>query len=313
MSAPANDHENAMMDNNASFPPLRRERVKHPAEQRIYDLCIYQPHVFTLAINQAYPQFANRYAVNIGAGDGIGCNDPVYPLYQQGFGGLAIEADDNAELAQNLPSDAITKVLGTFVTPINAASLLSEHGCPQTPDFFKLDIDGYDGPVLLEILRAGYRPKVMQIEINPEIPPPIEFAVLYDPDYRPWDAERRVGGFYSASLAYIANLTRRFGYRPVQIDFITPFTHDVTLVHQDYAAVVSQVIGRELPSSLRELFLAHPPGYSHFAEYGIDSFAWRYREDYHALLGEIWKACLAANQAKHGKLVPFHLSVSGSI
>jgi hypothetical protein len=46
----------------------------------------------------------------------------------------------------------------------------------------KIDIDGFDGPVLAATLESGYRPNLIQVEINPEIPPPLEFSVMYTPD-----------------------------------------------------------------------------------------------------------------------------------
>lgn len=291
--------------------PFYTGQVRMPSEDRVYDVKVFQPHIFTLAVNQYYPQFSNRYAVNIGAGDGISFHDPVYPLYQLGFGGLAVEGENNLELAQNLPSDAIHKVVGEFVTPMNVADLFARHACPQCPDFLKLDIDGYDGPILLEILKAGYRPKVMQIEINPEIPPPIEFAVLYDARYRVLDDEEKVGGFYGASFSYVCNLAARYGYRPAQLDVVTGWCHDVTLVYEEYWPIACKLIGAtQSAMSHRELFLHHPPGHSHFAEYGIDTRDWRYREDYHVLAGDIWLMCGRAGQKKHGKPMPFHLTVS---
>jgi hypothetical protein len=134
---------------------------------------------------------------------------------------------------------------------------------PGDTDLLKLDIDGYDGPVLREILRAGFRPKVLQLEVQPEIPPPIEFAVLYDPAYRCADDAGKVGGFYGASLGYVSNLGRRFGYFPVQVDFVTGFTHDVTLVADRYRDLVVARFGITERND-RDLFLDHPPGYSHF-------------------------------------------------
>jgi hypothetical protein len=81
-------------------------------------------------------------------------------------------------------------------------------------------------------------------------------------------------------------------------------------VRGDLFEVAVGVFGEDIrTASAREFWLAHPPGYSHFAEYGIDSLAWRYRTDYHELLPEIWDHCLAANATKHEDfVVPFHLS-----
>lgn len=293
-----------------SMPPVRRVVLKVPEEGRDYDITLHAPYRFAQEIAAAQPRFANQFAVNLGAGDGVSCNDPVLPLYRADWAGLAIEGGRNESLLANLPSESIRKLIGTFITPDNVADLLGNNGCPESPDFLKLDIDGYDGPVLLEILRAGFRPKVIQLEVQPEFPPPIEFAVLYDPEYRCVDQAGKVGGFYGASLGYVCNLARRFGYFPVQVDFVTPFTHDVTLVSERYRDLVLKRFGIAEKTD-RELFLAHPPAYSHFREDdGIDTRPWRRREDPHILLREIWDACVAGCQRKHGALLPFHLAVA---
>ena len=99
-------------------------------------------------------------------------------------------------------------------------------------------------------------------------------------------------------------------YRCVYLDFVSDWTHDVTLVHEDYFEIAIAVFGEGIRTkTLREFYLEHPPGYSHFAEYGIDSSAWRYRTDVHILLNEIWTSCMHANIRKHGHAsVPFHLA-----
>jgi hypothetical protein len=293
-----------------AYAPHREGHVRDARENKRYYCRLYRPHVLADAINAAYPEQATRYAVNIGAGDGASCNDPVYPLFARGFAGLAVEGGDAPALASNLPADNIRKLTRTFVTPINVSELLRTAECPGDCDFLKIDIDGYDGPVLKAVLESGYRPKIIQMEVNPEFPPPVAFSVLYHPRYRPSDRAGRVGGFYGASAAYVLHVTRLYGYRLAYLDFVTEWTHDVTLVRGDLFEVAVGVFGEDIrTASAREFWLAHPPGYSHFAEYGIDSLAWRYRTDYHELLPEIWDHCLAANATKHEDfVVPFHLS-----
>lgn len=289
---------------------MRRVVRNVPEEGRDYDITVHAPYRFAQEVAAAEPRCSNRFAVNLGAGDGVSCNDPVLPLYAAGWGGLAVEGGRNEALLRNLPAPSICKLVGTVITPDNVAGLLADNGCPERPDLLKLDIDGYDGPVLLEILRAGFRPKVIQLEVQPEIPPPLEFAVLYDPAYRCVDAAGRVGGFFGASLGYVCNVGRRFGYFPVQVDFVTGFTHDVTLVSDRYRDVISMRFGITECDD-RDLFLAHPPAYSHFrADDGIDTRSWRGREDHHVLLRVVWDACVASCQRKHGTLLPFHLAVA---
>lgn len=278
---------------------------------RVYPVALYDPSLLAMVLEKRYPDRARRFAVNLGASDGKSCNDPTYPLFALGYNGLAVEGGPSPDLFTNLPSPGIRKLDNTWITPGNVASLLSDGQCPVDCDFLKLDIDGYDGPVLQSILEAGYRPKVLQLEVNPEFPPPVEFAVLYDPDYRYQDKDKKVGGFYSASMSYFIKLTAPFGYTLCYLDFITDFTHDVTLVREEYAPVAASVFGRRFQTgSPREVFLSHPSGFSHFAEYGIDSFTWRYRTDFEPLLEDIRKACTDAAMRKHdGRSVPFHLAL----
>jgi hypothetical protein len=292
--------------------PLRSKpmQFKHPKEDKIYTCQINPTYRLVQAINDSFPTLATRFAVNIGAGDGCSCNDPVYPLFLAGYGGLAVEADTNLELAKNLPSEKIRKIIGVPVSPLNAGYLLQSSYCPSNFDYLKIDIDGYDGIILKAILEEGLLPKVIQMEVNPEFPPPFEFSVLYDTRYLPQDSDGNYGGFYGASMSFCVKLARQYGYRLVSIDFVTPFTHDIILVQEQFFNISQELMGQNLiGKSLRDIYLDHPPGYSHFAEYGIDAFAWRYRTDFYSLLTEIWSACMAANFKKHCHVgVPFLLS-----
>ena len=92
-----------------------------------------------------------------------------------GYGGLAVEGENNTKLEANLPSDKIVKLTGTYVIPENIVGILKNANCPQSPDFLKIDVDGYDASILNSILELGYRAKVFQVEVNPEFPPPMEF------------------------------------------------------------------------------------------------------------------------------------------
>jgi hypothetical protein len=281
-------------------------------EGKVYLCDLYQPHILALAINEAHPEYANRFAVNLGCGDGRSMNDPVFPLYEAGFGGLCIDGADQPDLATNLPSPGVVKLTGTMITPANAVKLLRRAVCPATCDFLKLDIDSYDGPVLETILAEGYRPKVLQIEINGEIPPPIAFAVYYDPRFRITDDFGSPGGYFGVSLSYAAALGAAYGYSVCYLDFVTNFTHDVTLVQNDYLPVAMDVFGpRFVDRPLRDLWLEQPPQYSHFAEFGIDSLAWRAVTDFDDLLRQVWDGCMQANIRKHGGMgTPFQIGLA---
>jgi hypothetical protein len=291
-------------------PILKQFSTKSLIDEKEYQVRIFEPFRIVEEINKAYPEKSNRYAVNLGCGDGKSMNDPAYPLFVKGYTGLAVEGETNDALFQNLMAPNIQKLTGTFVTPYNICEILDIYNCPRDCDFFKIDLDGYDGVVLRMALEAGFRPKVLQAEVNPEIPPPVSFCVMYDEKYRPHDANGNIGGFYGASLGNMDDLCKRYGYRIAQIDFVTQWTHDVTLVHEEFLPILEQHFEKEfLQMSPRDLFLSHPQAWSHFKEYGIDSLSWRYETDYCQLIKKVWSACLSADQRKHeGYCVPFSLS-----
>lgn len=269
------------------------------------------PFRLVVKIGEKYPFARSGYAVNLGAEDGKSYNDPVYPLYAMGYNGLAVEGMENPLLAENLPAEGVRKITGVFITPDNILPMLHDADCPLDCDMLKIDIDGYDGAILRTLIEGGYRPKVITMEVNPEIPPPIAFCVDYDPKYRVTDDDGKVGGFYGVSVAYLTQFLRPYGYRLAHLDFVTQWTHDATFVHEAFLPVASQIY-RDVAEgcSVRGMYMAEPPGWSHFAEYGIDTLPWRHRTDYKALRKEVDIACRTANRRKHkGYLAPYRLSL----
>jgi hypothetical protein len=188
----------------------------------------------------------DKYAVNLGAGDGVAMipgvscdagfdcknqwSDPVYPLYtQRGFRGLCVEGNPAVKplIEKNLPNPKIQKVT-SYITPANVVQLLKDGGAPLEMDFFKNDIDSYDCAVHLAVLDAGYRPKVIEVEVNPDIPAPVTFGVLYSQDYK---SNLGSAGFYGCSLALTSTVIRPFGYVLAEVGM----GHDAVYVRQDVA------------------------------------------------------------------------------
>lgn len=289
-----------------------RGHYRSNRDGQIYYCDPVEPFQLVVKIAEMYPFARNGYAVNLGAEDGKSCNDPVYPLYAMGYDGLAVEGIENPLLAVHLPREGVSKVTGIFITPDNILQMLHEADCPLDCEMLKIDIDGYDGAILRTIIEGGYRPKVITMEVNPEIPPPIAFCVDYDPNYRIKDDEGNIGGFYGVSVAYLTQFLQPYGYRLVDVDFVTPWTHDATLVLDEFWPAARHVYSC-LVRSARGMYISQPPGWSHFAEYGIETLPWRYCIDYAALMEEVEIACRTANLRKHkGYLVPYSLSVDSS-
>jgi len=244
------------------------------------------------------------YAVNIGSGDGKEFNDPVYPLYISGFSGLAIEARDVPALGQNLGHLPIVLRPKTLINPDNIVAILREAHCPPNFEFLKVDIDGFDAAVTAAILAGGFRPLVIQLEVNSEFPPPIAFSVAPHPKYVPGGQT----GFFGCSLSYAADLLGRYEYELIQLDFMTKFTHDSLFVRRE---MLSWGLGVKSLAS-RDAFLAEIPLLPHLDNVRAEQrLAWRTRTDFEAMRDQIWTALSEANEKKHGhREVPFELYLS---
>ncbi len=250
-----------------------------------------------------------RYVVNLGCFDGK-TGDPCYPLFVAGYTGMVVDAipiDDPrvSDITTYLPYTRVRKVMGAPISPTNVASILQASDCPQAPVMLKIDIDGYDAPVLDEILKAGYRPGILRMEVNADIPPEVRFSVRYHPDYLP---DGRFG-FYGCSLGMVMHLVRPYGYELVELDFGYPDlpqgVRDITLVQRGLLPVLGLSAQDETHAYYRE-----PLAFSHFhADLGIDPRKWRHRSDRHALFQEIWRACTMASMARHGQALPFVLDL----
>jgi len=178
------------------------------------------------------------YVVNLGAGDGkagmpgLDANpklvDPTFPLFSElHLPGVAIDGNPEylSALNTNLPWAAVTKKIA-MVTPASVAGLLQEAQAPTAPTFFKNDLDGYDCAVDWAALKAGYRPKAMQLEVNPEIPWPVVFGVGYSKDFVP---SLGLGGFYGCSLKLTVSIAEAYGYDLVGVGD----THDAFFLRRD--------------------------------------------------------------------------------
>lgn len=144
----------------------------------------------------------HAFAVEIGAGDGKRLDgyhrplDPMWPLFESGFGGLAIESNqvfDHQHVKAAADDPPMTYAAGKLSTtlasanasgnvriawarasPTNVAELLRAHGTPRDFDALNVDVDGDELPLIEAILAAGFSPAAIALTINPDVPPPIE-------------------------------------------------------------------------------------------------------------------------------------------
>ncbi len=243
------------------------------------------------------------YAVNIGCGDGLQYEDPVYPLYRSGFRGVAIDSWNHEDLARNLGSFDVVLKPGTFLSNENVLSILREAGCPERPAFLKIDIDGLDADILRTILKGGVRPLAIQAEVNTEIPPPYAFSVCASDKFAGGSEQ----GFFGFSLSYGVDLLKAFGYRFYALDCETPWTHDGLWVDE----AVLEEAGLP-PADPTAAFMSRHPILYHIETATKEVLvSWRTRTDRDVVRAEIWRTMLDACKTKLGHTdVPFELFIS---
>lgn len=158
-----------------------------------------------------------RTAVDIGAGDGIrGSN--TYALFHRGWRGVGFEGDAKRarRLARAYRGFADVAARHALVTPSNVVGLLRAAGVPEDFGVLSLDIDSYDYWVLDRVLDS-FRPRVVVTEINEKIPPPVNFVVRYDPDFR------LQHHFFGYSIASLEGLCARHSYVLLALEYNNAF------------------------------------------------------------------------------------------
>jgi hypothetical protein len=153
----------------------------------------------------------NRSFVEFGVATGFECN--TVKLLVEGWHGLWIEADrlraNSIRASFDLfCQDERLSVLEQRVTAENIDALLSEHAAGSEIDLVSIDIDYNDYWVWKAITTIS--PRVVVIEYNASLRPPLSLVVPYDPRGS-WDGSN----FYGASLEALVRLGSEKGYRIV--------------------------------------------------------------------------------------------------
>ena len=148
------------------------------------------------------------YLVDIAAGDGVEQSCTLFLFRDPVWGGLAVEADpvQFTRLSAAYVQFQNVRLARHRVTPSSVVELLEAHAVPRDFEFLNLDIDSWDLEVADALLRA-FRPKVLSVEVNEKIPPPVYFTVLYREDHV-WRRDH----FYGCSLVAAAEVVRARGY-----------------------------------------------------------------------------------------------------
>lgn len=147
------------------------------------------------------------FFVDIGAQDGV-LGSQTLGLAKRGWAGVSYEADAGlcAGMRHRYSAFDSVRVRQAFVSPLNVCTLLSNDAVPRDFGFLNLDIDSFDYEVLDAVLDE-FRPKVICVEINEMIPPPIVFRVRYNPNHS-WAGDR----FQGFSIQAVKFLCKKHHY-----------------------------------------------------------------------------------------------------
>jgi hypothetical protein len=152
----------------------------------------------------------SRFAVEFGASDGSFLSNTANLIVNHGWGALLIEGLPayHEILRKNYERYPRVTTLAAWVYPGNVEILFEENGVPEDLDLLVIDIDSNDYYVWKVI--HNFRPKVVQIEINPYFPPPQRMVIRFHP-LNFWDETDYAG----ASIVSMIRLGKKKGYEPV--------------------------------------------------------------------------------------------------
>lgn len=145
----------------------------------------------------------NKYFVEFGAWDGTNLSNTANLRINKGWSGLLLEG--NKEKASKYPH-----VTHAFITAENINQLFDENNVPSEFDLLSIDIDGNDFWVWKALDDSKYKPRVVVIEYNCNIPNQLDsIAVKYSPEI---DTTKPSIYYYSASIPALKKLGESKGY-----------------------------------------------------------------------------------------------------
>lgn len=157
----------------------------------------------------------NRTFIEFGVENGVECN--TVKLLVEGWNGLWIDGSQNyiAEIQNSLQpfvAGGQLKLRANMVTAENINALIEQSRLSGEIDFLSIDIDFNDYWVWKAI--TAVNPRVVAIEYNATLRPPMSLVVPYEP-MRRWDNSN----YFGASLEALVRLGRKKGYRVVGCNY----------------------------------------------------------------------------------------------
>jgi len=123
-------------------------------------------------------------------------------LSKQGWNGTYFD------VAISAPSFGVVKV---FLTEDNIGQTFEAQGIPKDVDYVSLDVDSVDYWLLRGLFHAGYRPRVLSTEFNPNFP--ADALITFQPEWHAWTGRR----VYGASAGAMNKLASENSYVTVTV------------------------------------------------------------------------------------------------
>ena len=160
--------------------------------------------------------YNEKFYVDLGASNGLSSSSTYLFAKDDNWSGLSVEYDsEKFSIMENLYSNFSNCFLAERkITPKNICPLLEEHKVPKDFTYLDLDIDSYDLFIMEKILQNNFRPKIISMEINEKIPPPIYFTVLYDENHF-WKGDH----FFGCSIVAADSVLKKYGYKLLKLQY----------------------------------------------------------------------------------------------
>jgi hypothetical protein len=197
---------------------LEDQRYADPKRLQRYGFKVYSQSDEDGIIQEIFRRIgtANQTFVEFGVETGIECN--TAKLLIEGWRGLWLDGSVQyvamiEKAFQSFLADHKLKVKHANVTVENINELLNDAGMTGDIDLLSIDIDYNDYWVWKAI--NAIKPRVVVIEYNATLRPPMSLTVPYDPTQR-WDTRTN---YFGASLEALVKLGQSMGYRIVGCNF----------------------------------------------------------------------------------------------
>lgn len=165
-------------------------------------------------------ELRDNFLVDIGAADGIRQSSTSHHLNRLGWTGALFENNPESfarlSFLYNDRNDLL--LCKVKITPDNVTQLFLGIGIPKSFGYLNIDIDSYDLSVIRALLKNGFRPSVISMEINENFPPEFYFEVLYNENHA-WQGD----SFLGCSLAAADSSLKNFGYSLVCLEYNNAF------------------------------------------------------------------------------------------